>query len=119
MGRQFLRAATTGLSAIWLMASPGCARHRATPPPPPPTKPATTTQPMSLFTNEPGGIQLTLPSQWQKRPSNDYVLMLAPIGAKSNEQGSISLDIPQLPTHIRGLIPIGSVKSGYLDDLRH
>jgi hypothetical protein len=43
--------------------------------------------------------------------------MLVPTGVKL-EDTSISLDVPKLPPHIPGLIPIGSVRNGYLDDLK-
>jgi hypothetical protein len=67
------------------------------------------------------GIRLEHPAGWATRPSTDYVLLLTPAGARAAAGGdapSISLDVPSLPLHIPNLIPIGPVRSGYLDDLR-
>ncbi|HEX2971914.1 MAG TPA: DcrB-related protein, partial [Tepidisphaeraceae bacterium] len=50
---------------------------------------------------------------WTTKPSQDYVLMLVSAAGQS-----ISLDVPDLPVHLPGMIPIGLVKNGYLDDLR-
>jgi hypothetical protein len=38
------------------------------------------------------------------------------IGASLSQ--SISLDVPQLPWHLPGMIPMRLVRNGYLDDLR-
>ncbi|MEA2709691.1 MAG: hypothetical protein QOF78_2292, partial [Phycisphaerales bacterium] len=53
---------------------------------------------------------------WTKQPSEDFVLLLTRPGDAKGSQ--ISLDVPKLPPHIPGLIPIGSVRNGYVDDLR-
>jgi hypothetical protein len=63
------------------------------------------------------GLRLDIPSGWTPQASNDYALLLIPAGAKTADV-SITLDVPDLPPHLPGLIPIGAVKSGYLDDLR-
>jgi hypothetical protein len=46
------------------------------------------------------------------------VLLVRPAGRAGETLPAISLDVPELPFHIPGLIPMGAVRSGYLDDLR-
>jgi hypothetical protein len=61
------------------------------------------------------GITLSYPVGWEQRSSDEYALVLVPAGTPDI---SISLDIPKLPPHIPGLIPLGMVVSGYTDDLK-
>jgi len=72
----------------------------------------------TAYSNPRFGVGLTYPAQWTTRPSNNFVLLLVPAGASQTPDVSISLDIPDLPPHFPGLIPIGAVKNGYLEDLR-
>jgi hypothetical protein len=58
------------------------------------------------------------PAGWEGHPSEDYVLLIHPASVAGPGTPTISLDVPDLPFHIPGMIPIGSVRSGYLDDLR-
>ena len=61
------------------------------------------------------GIQIEYPAAWTAKADKDLELLLV----NGSEPGAaISLDVPDLPPHIPGMIPIGLVKSGYLDDLR-
>jgi hypothetical protein len=66
------------------------------------------------------GLRLDLPQGWVQRRSQDYELVLHRAGKGGDDAGapSVSLDVPDLPPHIPGMIPIGSVRKGYLDDLR-
>jgi hypothetical protein len=73
---------------------------------------APTTQPTS-FVAPSLGVSVSWPPGWTTKPSQDYVLMLVSAAGQS-----ISLDVPDLPVHLPGMIPIGLVKNGYLDDLR-
>lgn len=78
--------------------------------------PAPATQPVDQnYENPSAGIKLQYPSTWKTKPSNDDVVLLAPSGSDSR---TISLDEPSLPAHLPGLIPIGLVQNGYLDDLK-
>ena len=47
-------------------------------------------------------------------------MLLVPSGtaASSDNERTISLDVPDLPPHLPGMIPMRLVKSGYLDDLK-
>jgi hypothetical protein len=66
------------------------------------------------FASEVHGIRLAYPRSWSPTASDEYVLKLvSPCPGES-----ISLDIPKLPPHVPGLIPIGMVVNGYLDDLK-
>lgn len=90
----------------------GCTSH------PPAARPVPVAQP-DFFSDPQSGVRIAVPSGWKRNPSDDYTLQIVP------EQGSvdsgivfISLHIPKLPAHIPGLIPMLSVRSGYLGDLR-
>jgi hypothetical protein len=74
--------------------------------------------PATVFARPDLGVELTQPAGWAARPNKDYVLLLRPASANGAEAPEISLDVPDLPFHIPGMIPIGAVRSGYLDDLR-
>jgi hypothetical protein len=59
------------------------------------------------------GVRVGWPGGWEREGSADYVVMLrGPGGA------GISLDVPELPAHVPGWIPLGMVVNGYLDDLK-
>ena len=70
------------------------------------------------FTHAPSGITLSWPEGWKQQPSDDYVWAIVPANSMAGSERWISLDVPDLPWHPPGMIPIGSVESGYLDDLR-
>jgi hypothetical protein len=72
----------------------------------------------TVFARPKLGIQLAYPPGWEARANKDYELFLKP--ARSGDGGDtlMSLDVPELPFHVPGMIPIGSVRSGYLDDLK-
>lgn len=52
-----------------------------------------------------------------KKVEDTTVLTLLPAGAKNGER-VIGIDLPGLPPHIPGLIPLGMVTSGYISDQR-
>jgi len=104
------KAALIALFAIAVIPL-GCAKHPTT------ASPTPTSLPTRLFDRPDLGVRLTWPAGWETQQSQDFVLMLVPTGVKL-EDTSISLDVPKLPPHIPGLIPIGSVRNGYLDDLK-
>lgn len=67
------------------------------------------------FHNDELGVGLEVPKGWRTRPSEEYVLLVSPEG---KTDPSISLDVPDLPAHVPGWIPLNLVKEGYLDDLK-
>jgi hypothetical protein len=82
---------------------------------------AAATEPATLpavenYHNQKFGVALTYPSDWKPKPSKDYELLIVP--ASGAPECSIALDIPNLPTHIPGFIPISMVYDGYLSDLK-
>jgi hypothetical protein len=127
-----------GVTSVFLtlatIAGVGCSRRHApaagpsipstspAPATPAVATPAVATQPAQggRFDRPKLGIRLEWPAGWVERPSDDYVLLLAASKASRDggEPPTISLDVPGLPPHIPGMIPIGSVRGGYLDDLR-
>lgn len=78
---------------------------------PPATKP-------TVFARPKLEIQLAYPPGWEARANKDYELFLKPARSGGGGDTLMSLDVPELPFHVPGMIPIGSVRSGYLDDLK-
>jgi hypothetical protein len=108
--------------AMLLMLPAGCRRVGA-PEERPGTDPLTTTASGAVeFASDAHGVRLAYPPGWEPAPSADYVLMLAPVGRAADDTtfatASMSLDVPKLPLHIPGLIPLGAVVNGYVDDLK-
>jgi len=104
------------------LAVVGCAQSPSASAPPAealggPTAPATTNPSRTPFADEKTGLRLSLPSDWVKHQATGLIWQIAPPGTDP-ATGNLSLDIPELPAHIPGLIPIGMVKNGYVDDLR-
>src|SRR5690349_20591796 len=114
-----------GLAAA--VAACACS-HRSAPapaaaaPPPAPASPVPT--PSSAAARPAGGgtfdrpklgIRLDWPVGWVARnDSGDYVLVVGRpgVGEEGPPWPAISLDVPSLPPHLPGMIPIGSVRSG-------
>jgi hypothetical protein len=69
------------------------------------------------FTYEKAGIELSWPSGWKQVDCEECKLKLVPQSTGDASQW-VTLDVPDLPIHVPGLIPIVRVESGYLDDLR-
>jgi hypothetical protein len=93
---------------------PSTSEHPLQPPTAP--SPAASTSAGGTFDRPDLGVRLDWPAGWVKQPSDDFVLLLARRGGDGSS--TLSLDVPDLPPHIPGMIPIGSVRGGYLDDLR-
>jgi hypothetical protein len=70
------------------------------------------------FTYEPAGVKLSWPSGWDKEKIENFEWGIIPGGASVSDNRWISLDIPTLPMHVPGMIPIGEVEKGYIDDLK-
>jgi hypothetical protein len=79
------------------------------------------------YSNAKAGVGFKYSAAWRPRPNPDYELFLVPAdtpkataatGPAGAAPRSISLDVPDLPAHIPGLIPMGPTEKGYLDDLR-
>jgi hypothetical protein len=127
------RAVAICAAVVTAASACGCGRHataEASRVNPPATMPATmpsgpvfagsagpSTHPVS-FVSTAKRVGLEYPPDWKPTPSSDYLLLLVPVGASSSNERSISLDVPDLPLHVPGMIPLGSVVNGYLDDLK-
>jgi hypothetical protein len=122
------RVATFAVLCV-VVAGVACTRRRQpTPSPPggPTTGPSLSPSPQTPAPAPPAaggtfdrpdlGIKLDWPAGWAKQPSSDFVLLLTRDG--TDGASTLSLDVPDLPPHIPGMIPVGSVRGGYLDDLR-
>jgi hypothetical protein len=62
------------------------------------------------------GFSLSYPSSWKQKSTKEDVLLLVPVDGP--ESRNISVDQPDLPAHVPGLIPLHLVQNGYVDDLR-
>lgn len=81
---------------------------------------ATTAPVLATFENKANGVRFKYPADWQAEKAQTAVFAVAaPAGAAgSGGYSSLSLDIPKLPWHPFGILPIGSVESGYVKDLK-
>ena len=68
------------------------------------------------YRSEPLDLQLTYPTGWVPKADEDYALKVVP--ADGPASASISLEVPPLPPHVPGMIPVRMVKNGYIDDLK-
>src|SRR4051794_8685673 len=84
---------------------------------PAPESPKSNDAPGGTFTYAPAGIELSWPSGWQQAQKEGYEWTIIP-AEKRGAECWISLDVPTLPLHPPGMIPIGRVESGYVDDLK-
>ncbi len=127
-----------GLGAFALLPAWGCLHQNHSPsladpvkrvraatiaaPAPPSTvkSPVTATTAESTVAFSKFGIRLVYPPEWKPEESKEYELLL--LSARGSAAPAayplISLDVPDLPPHFPGMIPIGLVKNGYLDDLK-
>jgi hypothetical protein len=85
----------------------------------PTTMPAPLAAPPMTYEDRARGVRLEYPGDWHCARSEDYVLRVLPPGAQPDEGGvEMTLDVPSLPPHVPGFIPLGMVEKGYVDDLR-
>src|SRR5688572_17346357 len=73
------------------------------------------------FASREHGIRLSYPADWEAVQYSDpeYILVLVPSASEAERNNPVvSLDVPKLPPHIPGLIPLGMVVNGYADDLK-
>jgi hypothetical protein len=98
------------LTLTLIILAAGCRPRDPAPPAP--------TQPVAAATTEfaSHGVRFSYPADWSPVPDVDYVLRVAP--RENADAMSIALDVPRLPPHIPGFIPLGMVVNGYVDDLR-
>src|SRR5450756_2402144 len=69
--------------------------------------------PQKRFDYPDAGIAFMYPWNWKPVPgSKSQLAVIAPDG------GQLSLDVPVLPFHIPGMIPVDQVESGYGDDFK-
>ena len=95
-------------------AQPPAATHAVTSATSPNSTQATTSAAGGTFTKT--GIRLDYPAGWITKQDADYELFLNP--ADPLLKSVITVDIPDLPFHVPGMIPMGLVINGYIDDLK-
>jgi hypothetical protein len=106
----------TAICLALLLYSGGCGAKHTEPPETRDPTPATTAAPASPVEFAGQGLRLTYPPAWKTSPSDDYVLLIAHGGDAA--KGSISVEVPKLPAHVPGMIPLGLVVNGYVDDMK-
>jgi hypothetical protein len=99
--------------------SAGCHSSMAPPASQPAPSPLPTPSPVAkvsqTYESKNAGISFLVPAGWKQTPVSDtQVRFDSPGPAKI----SVTLDVPRLPWHPYGLIPINSVRDGYVDDQR-
>ena len=70
-----------------------------------------------LFEDRAHGFSIRYPAGWTLRndPENVFTADARP----NDETGpELSVAVPKLPAHVPGMVPLGAVQSGYVDDLR-
>jgi hypothetical protein len=94
----------------------GC--HSNMSPPQPPSEPIKSAKPNDKQFQDPNtGVSLMYPSDWKPVPGTKSTLEIsAPANGKGS--GTFSFDIPQMPMIAKLGVPIGRVKSGYIDDAK-
>ena len=76
---------------------------------------------MIEFASPAHGIRLSYPAELKPAdpPQEEFILWLVPaVEGAERDEVVVSVDVPKLPPHIPGLIPLGSVVRGYIDDLK-
>lgn len=111
---RFRTPARLGMGVMMVMLLAACHEHTAAPAVHHDPKPAVG---VVAYSSGQYGIHFDYPTDWERQKSDDFALLLVPAKAK-RESASFTLDVPHLPIHIPGLIPMGSVKEGFLNDLR-
>jgi hypothetical protein len=115
------RVAAVIVIACFVLREVGCHGAAA----PRPDAPSASTLPASAPSTQPGGMRVfqsasgfavDYPDDWSLKNDPKFALDLSPRSASGDID--LTLQIPVLPMHIPGLIPIGSVASGYSDDFR-
>jgi len=99
-----------GPAILLAVAIAGCA---AQPAPHALTQDSSTVQ----FASRENHVRFSYPKTWHP-VTDDTILSLVPTGETSLGDHRLVIDIPDLPFHIPGLIPMGLVVRGFEDDLK-
>ncbi len=68
------------------------------------------------FDDKKDNVHFNYSDDWKPKEDKDYVLRLVPAAGSSDR--AITFDVPELPFHIPGMIPLGMVANGYVDDMK-
>jgi hypothetical protein len=102
---------------------PGPAAAITPPATQPSTSPATQAvgalQPVvKTFHSSPSAVQFDYPADWVPDKAQTACMAIRAPGSAGTGYSSLSLDIPKLPWHLPGMITVGMVCNGYIDDLK-
>lgn len=79
------------------------------------TAPATSPS-VVTFENKEAGVRLMYPADWVPEKGSKSMVDVAAPGEKA--YASLSVDIPKLPWHPPGMLPLFEIQSGYVSDLK-
>ena len=79
------------------------------------TAPATAPNVVTLEDKK-AGVRLTYPADWAPEKGSKSLVDVAAPGDKA--YASLSIDIPKLPWHPPGMLPLFEIQSGYVSDLK-
>ncbi len=107
----------TGLAGCHTSSGP----DRPAPPLPAPavsgtTRPAATVP--QTFDSTTAGIRFAYPADWTTRPATGSTVFKAASPPAAGGSAVLTLDVPTLPAHIPGFLPIGLIVNGYIDDVK-
>jgi hypothetical protein len=74
--------------------------------------------PMQTFKSNPPAISFCYPADWVPRHTRTAVFSVAAPVQQACGCPSLTLDIPKLPWHLPGMITLGMISHGYVDDLK-
>jgi hypothetical protein len=79
------------------------------------TAPATSPA-VATFEDKKAGVRLTYPADWQPVKGSKSLVDVEIPGDKGFSE--LSIDIPKLPWHPPGMLPMSQIESGYISDLK-
>jgi hypothetical protein len=85
----------------------------------PTTAPAVAAAGNTAFESKSGGFRTSYPATWSPQPRKDFVLELVP-GASDEKKSpaTVSVDVPDLPPHLPGMIRMSLIESHFVDHLK-
>jgi hypothetical protein len=88
-----------------------CAQKQTTPA----AAPAVGTD-VATYTSSSGHFALEYPSDWASKPTKEFALLLE--SEPTPDSAQVSVDVPDIPPHLPGMMTMRLVVNGYVDDQR-
>jgi hypothetical protein len=74
-----------------------------------------------LYENRDANFRVAYPAVWTSRTDPRNVLTVGPAVSSDGEQeltAELGIAVPKLPFHLPGIVPLGEVEKGYVEDLK-